>query len=417
MVSSTLAVPWRWIMMFPPSSRRFSPFFLLALAAGCAGSGERTGSSTITDSAGVRIVTSTGSVWGAQGLRVDSIPLVRIGSEEAGPYQFSFIWQGLLLDGGGFAVAEAATNEVRLFDADGRHLRSFGRRGRGPGEFQAISGLFRYPGDSLAAYDQIERRATIFPLSNGEPRLVRTQAPGNLNAFGALGSGGLLLYNPGSSYHPEKSPGLQWDTTDVVVLDPADGAAQTIMRLPSRQQFVEPDGNTRRLAPAHNTIKAATDSGFFWATSDRYEIRFFDQDGRLRRILKRPVEPESVVPSMIDAWIAATLEDVARTEGAAAIPRVRQALLAEASYGTQVPLFDRAFVDGEGRLWLGASIWPDLQGTTRRWSLFASEGAWLGDLDAPAHLQILDCRDNLILGIRQEEGEAPHVQVHRLLSP
>jgi Domain of unknown function (DUF4926) len=395
--------------------RRFLP--LLALVAGCVGSGERTGASTITDSAGVRIVTSPGSVWGGQGPQVDSIPMVRIGSEETGPYQFSFIMQGLLLDGGRFAVAEAATNEVRLFAADGRHLRSFGRRGRGPGEFQVISGLFRYPGDSLAAYDQIARRTTIFPLSNGEPRVVRTQAGGNLSAFGALGSGQLLLYNPGSGYHPELHAGLQWDTTDVVVLDPADGTAQTIIRLPSRQYFVEADGNTRPLAPAHYAIMAVSDRGFFWATSERYEIRFFDQDGKLRRILRRPVEPEPVVPSMTDAWIAATLEDVRRTEGAAAVARNRQALLAKASFGDQVPLFGRAFVDGDGRLWMGAAIWPELQGSIRRWSIFAADGAWLGDLNAPRHLQILDCRHNLILGIWQQEGEAPHVQVHRLLSP
>lgn len=392
---------------------------VLALAAAC-GRERETSTSAVTDSAGVSIVTSTGSVWRERGVHVDSIPVLRIGAEEAGPYQFSFISTGLLLEGGGIAVVEQSAAEVRLFDADGRHVRSVGRRGRGPGEFQLISGLFRRSGDSLAAYDQIERRMTIFPLASGEPRVVRSQAVpggrGNFDAFGAFGDGRLVLYNPGAGFRPDLEPGLQWVPTEVVVLDPTDGAARTIARLPSRQQFVLPGGDTRVLAPAHNAIRAVTGDGFYWGTSDRYEIRFFDTEGKLQRILRRPVEPRPVVPAMIEAWIAENLEEVRRSEGEAAVPRYRRSY-EEGSFGDRVPLFDRAFVDGDARLWVGSSEWPDVQAAPRRWSIFAPNGTWLGDVDAPPQLRIVDSREDLVLGIWQEEGDAPYVQVHRLLRP
>jgi hypothetical protein len=136
----------------------------------------------------------------------------------------------------------------------------------------------------------------------------------------------------------------------------------------------------------------------------------------LRRILRRPVEPRAVTREMIDAWIAANLEEVRRREGEAALPRYRQSY-AEGVYGERVPLFDRAFVDGNDRLWVAEAVWPQRGSAPRRWSIFAPDGAWLGDLEAPARLRILDSREDLVLGVWQEEGEAPFVQVHRLSRP
>jgi hypothetical protein len=387
---------------------------ILSAVAACAGA-EPGGTHTVTDSTGIAIVTSTAADWGDHSPRIDSTPLVRLGSDEAGPYQFSFVGRGLLLDAGGFAVVEQSTSEVRFFDAEGRHDHTFGRRGRGPGEFQVISALFRYPGDSLAAYDQSQRRLTLFAVAGGEPRVVRSQQQGNRDAFGMLGGGQLLLYNPGSGYRPGVPPGLQWDTSDVDVLDPADGAVRTIARLPSRQQYVLPNGDTRPFTPAHYALKAATTDGFYWATSDRYDIRYFAGDGALQRILRRPVEPRPVERAMVEAWINANLEDRRRYEGPDAVARYREEF-AKMPVGDKVPLFDeRAFVDGDGRLWVGEAIWPALRGAPRRWSVFAPDGAWLGDVEAPDNFLVLDVRQDRVLGVSQAGGEAPYVEVHRLL--
>jgi hypothetical protein len=386
---------------------------MLAHACGDSQDGQ-TSSSTISDSAGIRIVTSNAGVREGQGLRIDTVPIVRIGSDENGPYQFTIVRRGLLLDDGVIAVAELATNEVRFFDADGRHLRSLGRKGNGPGEFEYIASFLNYPGDSLVVYDQMLRRSTIIATRDVGYRVVRTQAQGNLDAFGVFASGQLALYNPGS-FRRDLKPGLQWDTTDIVLVDPADGASRVITRLPSRQLYYEP-GDRRRLAPTHRAIQAGTEDGFYWATSDRSEIGFYDAEGNLRRILRRPVEPGAVTSAQVERWIEANLEDVRRFEGEAAIARYRPDL--ERAYiGDRVPLFERAFVDRNGGLWLGESVWPEIEGVPRRWSLFDPEGRFLGELNTPPNLGILDVRDDLLLGVSQEPGEAPFVQVHRLHRP
>jgi hypothetical protein len=65
-------------------------------------------------------------------------------------------------------------------------------------------------------------------------------------------------------------------------------------------------------------------------------------------------------------------------------------------------------------LWLSSSEWPKPQAASRRWSIFAPNGTWLGDLVPVPQFRILDSRDDLVLGVWQENGDAPYVQVHRL---
>ncbi len=394
---------------------------LLALSAAC-GDGTRTtaNASAVTDSAGITIVTSAHSVWGEQGASLDSTPLLRIGAEEAGPYQFAFIRSGLLLDGGSVAVSDVVTSDIRIFDADGQHLRTIGRRGAGPGEFSLITGPFRKSDDSITVYDPRQRRVTTLPLAGGEPHVANVASVpttrGSFDAFGAFGDGRILLYNPGGGFHPELQPGLQWVHSEVAVLDPADGSSRLVATLPSREQFVLAGGDTKRGAPEHIAVHAAASDGFFWATSDRYEIKFFNTEGVLRRILRRPVEPQAVTPAMTEAYIAQELEQVRRRDGEEAVERARQ-MFADASVAERRPLFETAFVDRDARLWIASSTWPHYATAPHRWSIFAADGSWLGDVVVPPQLRVLDSRDDLVLGVWQDDGEAPFVHVHRLRRP
>ncbi|MEX0893636.1 MAG: hypothetical protein WEB88_15835, partial [Gemmatimonadota bacterium] len=264
---------------------------------------------TVRDSAEVSIVESVAPVWGDSLTRADPEPLVQVGSAEEGPAQFAFVGMGLLLADGGFAVTENAVGEIRVFDAEGTHIRTLGGNGGGPGEFQLLSNLFRYRGDSIGAYDQRLRRATLFSLADGGHRTLPNEVQGNYNAFGALADGRILLYSPGGGFRPDLEPGLQWVPTEVLALAP-DGAADTLAHLPSRQQLVLEGGDTDQVIPAYYATQAVADDGFYWASQDRWEIRFFNGEGGLRRVQRRPLEPAPVTQAMIDAWIEANLERV-----------------------------------------------------------------------------------------------------------
>lgn len=378
--------------------------------------GDRTGANetyTVTDSAGVEIVESTAPAWADGTQRIEPEPLLRIGREEDGPYQFAFIAFATLLDDGRIVVAEAAAQELREFDADGLHLRTLGGAGEGPGEFGGLAGVYSLHGDSLVAVDQRLRRTTIFPPSDGAPRTILHAFKGNYTGFGLLADSLLLLYSPGGSYRPDLEPGLQWVPTDILAMSLADGSAHSITNLPDRERLVAGDGNARMPQPLRYAIQAASDNGFYWATPDRYDIGFYDASGTLRRIIRRPVQPRAVEQSMIDAFIETRLERVRSAEGEAGVVRARQSL-ADDEYGDVVPLFTSALVDRDQRLWVSASEWPS-DGRPRRWSVFAPDGYWLGDIDAPDRVHILDSRGDVVLGVWRNEFDVPHLQLHRFV--
>jgi hypothetical protein len=67
--------------------------------------------------------------------------------------------------GGNYYVAHGdgsgGAARIWVFDTTGSFLRTFGRRGEGPGEYQAIGNLRFRPGDTLEIYDSGLRRKTI----------------------------------------------------------------------------------------------------------------------------------------------------------------------------------------------------------------------------------------------------------------
>jgi hypothetical protein len=384
------------------------------LIAGC-GDHSRPKNETfvVSDSAGVQIVESFSPAWGPAGRRIDAQPVVRIGREEEGPYQFGLLFSGRLLENGALAIPVPQAQEVRIFDSTGTHVRSIGGQGEGPGEFQSLFQVFRFPGDSLAGFDRRLGRTTVISTSTGGHRSFPTTPDGNFDLFGVVGDGQCLMYSPGGAYHPELPPGLQWVPTEVLSVEPSNGSSRVIRTLPGRQQFIEPDGNTRQVIPALYSIQAAADEGFYWGTPDRYEIGFYDANGRLRRMLRRRTEPVPVAPDMIQAWIDSQLEWVERTQGERAVPRYRRTY-EEAHFQDFMPHFEWAFVDRDHRLWVGAHSWPSDQAIPRVWSVFSPEGVWLGDLDAPEGVRIVDAEGDRVLGIWMDQLEVPYVQLHRM---
>jgi len=368
---------------------------------------------TVTDSAGVAIITSNSAAWGSEPMTLDSAPLLRIGQESTGPYQFTVVMHGLLLADGRIVVAELATNEVRVYSAAGEHERSFGRRGDGPGESNVISALAMYGGDSLVTHDQRLRRITVRSLTSGESRQVVTPSAGNWSAFGLTAAGGLLLYNPGRGYRPGATPGVQWDTTDIVRVDVALGTDTVISRLPSRQQHILADGNTTQFGPAQLAVFAVAHGGFYWATTDRYTVQFRNAHGQLQRVIRRPVEPAPITAAMRSQWIERSLEEFVRYNGEAAVAAQRRALEA-GPFGTPVPLFQQALVDQEQRLWLGAGVWPELDAPSPSWSVFDARGVWLGDVTMPPRFRPLDVRGDRVLGVMTDDDDVPFLEVRRL---
>lgn len=143
---------------------------LLAFALACA-SGE-TGEERVAvrDSAGVRIVTLSGSraelpVWpvAAPG------DVVLDGSRE--PF-FQRVTDAAWFPDGRIIVLDRQADQLYLFESNGTYVRAFGRPGDGPGEFANIAAVTVTAQDSILVFDRAHNRFTVFHPDAGFVRDV-----------------------------------------------------------------------------------------------------------------------------------------------------------------------------------------------------------------------------------------------------
>lgn len=125
---------------------------------------------------------------------ISSSPALVIGDEADPAKTFSFLAAVVKLSTGEIAVVNRGTFELRLFDASGRFVSAFGRRGSGPGEFQSVSWIGRAQ-DSLFLYDIGHARVSLYharklvPLATIEAR----NTPERLTVVGRTSDGTWLL--------------------------------------------------------------------------------------------------------------------------------------------------------------------------------------------------------------------------------
>lgn len=92
-------------------------------------------------------------------------PEVEIGVVEGEePYLLHDVAGAVELEDGRIVVLNAGSHEVRIYDGEGRHLRSLGREGDGPGEFRGPARLRHVGGDTVEVVDEELRRTTRLTL-------------------------------------------------------------------------------------------------------------------------------------------------------------------------------------------------------------------------------------------------------------
>lgn len=93
-------------------------------------------------------------------------PLVSITSPDSGDVIFDRLGGVVVTPDSLVVVALGSTGRFLIYEPTGRLLRAVGRRGAGPGEFQAPAS-FGIRNDSLWVFDGVTRRLTTFSVSSG----------------------------------------------------------------------------------------------------------------------------------------------------------------------------------------------------------------------------------------------------------
>ena len=111
---------------------------------------------------------------------VEARALVEIGGQDGtGPAELNnVVGVGRQADGT-LIIADGTSRELRAFDARGRFLKRWARRGRGPGELPELDGI-SMEGDSLVAIDGRQAVHLFGPGGDWVRSLILPAVPGHI---------------------------------------------------------------------------------------------------------------------------------------------------------------------------------------------------------------------------------------------
>lgn len=377
---------------------------------------------TVRDSAGVRIVENHTPAWDPEeSWTLEPEPVFVIGGSavDDGTVRDSshLVWDIKeavpLSDGRVAMLSSQGGKKVLVFERTGELSAAFGREGRGPGEFTHGVHLQVLAGDTIVVWDNMFGPVGYFDPSGTLLRLRHIDF-GAMIEKAALGSGEafpewVAVPLPDGSFLVEvlqvdqepPEEGLYQPSVAYLRIDSAytahsfglwGGLEVLAIALPAPP--IVPIANRSIITGGGSPLSV------YVAPHDRWEIRQFSEDGVLRRILRRRVEPIPITAGELNEWI----ENVVARNPHWEWPAWRRAMAAlPRRFRRPVSTFK---LDSRGYLWT-----MDRRGRdTNEWSVHTPEGRWLGALEFPSGRVtwigeiVIVVRTDPVTGVESVEG-------------
>jgi hypothetical protein len=306
--------------------------------------------------------------------------LWRAGGDDDESVLFGLIAQALVDDDGNVYLLDTQLNHVEVFAPDGRHLKTLGREGDGPGEFRQAFDMVFMPDGTLGVAQVFPGKLVKLSLDGtpaGEyrPTLGAADEGGFLVLVNCLGAGGNLVFS-----------GI-----DIAI----DQEALTQTRTYFLKSF-GPDGAPR--ADLHSDIRvwdfnnftlreASTD--YCWGRvgmgtdgrvaavipRNEYAITVFGPDGSIERIIERE-------------YRASRRNDRSRARATAAL----EGQIRQFPPGTPYEIDDHdaaimaVFVRDDGAIWAmtNETFWNPKDGVLKTYDVFDREGDFIKQIDVAA---------------------------------
>ncbi|MXX56559.1 MAG: hypothetical protein F4X15_16755 [Gemmatimonadetes bacterium] len=389
---------------------------ILLVAPGCREQAPVERAPTIAiDSAGVEVVTSD-PLNSDTYCTLSEEPVFSVGTlEGADPYMFYFLRGVARLSDGSIAVMDNGSGEIRVFGADGRHLRSMGGKGEGPGEFRIGRYIWAMSGDTLWVGDYRPWRYHVY-ASTGE--FSRTVAMDPIYLNGSLGGG--VLAN-GVSVNVRDL--FQFPVENFRVPEPlfveahaADGTVIGELAKLDGRRWGAWDGTAESLWTLFDPVPVAFARGTTIAitTAMEPEVRLLDEELRLRRIVRWLDPDREVTGAHVRAYREALIE---RRGGRDSEnwQRFDDDMISESRPVADVfPTVSSLRVGRDGRLWVYPYPRP---GEGADWWIFGQDGDFQCRLEHPGGVTIYELGADYLLGVHIDELDVERVVMHELRLP
>jgi hypothetical protein len=368
----------------------------------------------VRDSAGISISESTRPAWQDGAWKVTEESILLIGSAES--EELIRPRDAVRLDDGRLVVTDEGSRQVKFFAPDGRLVHVLGRQGRGPGEFGTLWTVRPFRRDSLMVFDYNQERVSILDLQGNFGRSFAVAFGPNYWAQGVLLDSMIFLASPGEGRRQNDITGIYWDSTWFVMYRGPDLPVDTIGRYPLGEQPGMGRGRRRAYHFGHRLQFALARDRIYMGWSQAYEIGEYTADGKLLRLIRRAYQPQPVTDE-VKAQFRQDYEALVRAEeGDRVTPEQMTRYLAfvdDADYPVSLPAYSALRVDPDGNLW--AEDYRIYTQSESRWTVFDPAGRWLGTVQMPNALQVLEIGRDYVLGLRKDAMGVERVSLHALV--
>jgi hypothetical protein len=372
----------------------------IALAA-CAADAPQRVTVERTDSAGVTIITNLGA---DVPLDWTFAPTLTLGGEDEGPESFFRIGQtSVTADAdGNLYIMDTGNHRIVIFDHAGNHLRTLGRRGGGPGEFQMWpSGI------------TIERAGTINVYDMGKQGLVRFDPAGNPLQTRRIEGGQLRSYallNDGIAIHIDHYFDNIASDRIQTITDAGDTATVVSVRRPPLKPVDFGCVRISGMPPIFATSLQwdAIDDHVIVAPAAEYVIDLYEGTRRAASI-RRDLPPR---PATRELAIRQVGDDFKVTFGGGGECRATaEKVVAEQGFEDLLPAIGRIRTAPNGTTWVQRYA---VKGEAPSIDIFAPGGEYLGTIPEGAPFPAAFLPGDRIAAIEKDELDVQRVVVYHV---
>ena len=381
----------------------------------------------IFDSAGVSIVTSPAG--DAVYAELAGEPVLTVG-EPDGPDELLFGLIGSVArdEAGNLVVADLRAGEIRVFGADGGHLRSFGGRGEGPGEFRELVGAWPATGGGIVAADRRLERISRFDAAGSLAGTAKLSNPDQVAIVTPVGLAGpetflcqvrpMFMTSVDESSTLEEVPDEEEGLPVFFLRYGMDGRVlDTLARRPGQRRKLSTSGDGTTVTMELIVVPfspqpsaTGSDHGVAITGGTEYEISLFDGSGRLSRIVRLAEHPTLRTDEHLEAYVRNSGNPFLVDEASV---REMIANYREMPMPESLPAYTDLRIADTGELWARRYSLPGA--TLHGWDVFGADGGHLGRVEVPSSFRVEEVGDGQVVGIRTDELGVRRVEVRDLI--
>lgn len=301
--------------------------------------------------------------------------------------------------------------EVRIFSSTGRHLRTLGGRGEGPGEFRILSPLAGLVEDTIWTWDRRLSRITWFSTDGDVLGNMHVPVNAGVDDLARLSDGTHLAK---MAFNPELKDGSYLAPGSIWKLDSAGNVRDSLQNVGGHDLQVTRNADgavTGILLPPFGrfpVVATGADDRIFTGWNGVYAVVVRSLAGDPVMVLSAPGLERRIDPAEVRSTRERWLERCSDEQCQRNINR----MFDELQLPDRRPAFSALRADPLGNLWVAeydptGNVVVGWQGSG--WHVFSGDGELLGRVAVPPGIRLYEIGANYVMGVRDNELGVPFV--------